>query len=412
MRRRRHQTNGEQSSVGVVYLAWHALGLGTFQRFADSYRRHPAGCDHELIVVYAGFQRQQDLSDATSVFRDVLHTHIEFSEVRFDIAYYLETARRLSSQYLCFLNTYTELTTDNWLGYLYRHISREAVGIVGAAGSYESLADSIGLQQRVIWHCRGSANRIDEQSAYYFDFVLEKNCPGAVIEPMVPLPARGIERWMERASRYLSKRKRDEAFRARWEALTSPGEVFAEYRRFPTFPNPHIRSSGFMVRRAHLAPFTPSAIKTKMDALLFESNAEGLTARIRKAGLAALVIANDGQGYDVHRWSRSSTYRLGDQAKLILTDNRSREFAGMSEAARSLHVRITWGDYAGPTPVDFPDFGYSFAKGSLSPDRPLEVKQRRLSHDPRYVGCKLALRAMRLVARVLPPGSGLPASHP
>lgn len=388
-----------QQTVGVVYLAWHALGCATFQRFADSYRRFLAGCEHELIVIYAGFEQQRDLEDAASVFQDIPHTRVEFADVKFDIGYYLETARRLTHEYLCFLNTYTEITSPNWLGYLHIHAARKHVGIVGAAGSYESLYDSFGLYQKLIWVCSVSGNKVDERAAYYFDFILRHNCPTAVVEPAIRLPPHGINRWRAQISNLIRECEQDSEFHAHWEKLTSPNMVFADFRRFPAFPNPHIRSSGFMVRRDRLLMhFEPSQIRTKLDACAFESGHESLTTLLRRAGLAAIVVANDGQGYDVPDWWRSGTFRLGNQPKLILTDNRSREFVAMPPGERSLHVRLTWGDYIGSAPPDFPDFGYAFAKGSLSPKPRRRVETRSLAFDPVYLICKVALRLMQPVA--------------
>jgi hypothetical protein len=408
---RRRSPRGAEQSVGVIYLAWHGLGRATFQRFADSYRDRPAGCKHDLIVIYAGFEQQADLQDAASVFRDIRHVAIEIPEIRLDIGYYLEAARRVSHQYLCFLNTYTQLIASNWLGHFYKHASRAHVGIVGATGSYESLADSIGMQQRVIWLCRASGNKVDEQTALYFNFLLDETCPSAIVEPLVKLPPHGIERWMEQAARFMSKCERDDGFRARWETLTQPGRMFANYRHFPTFPNPHIRTSGFMVRRLQLAAFEPSQIKTKMDAHAFESSAAGLTAQLRRAGLTAIVVTKDGRGYDVRQWPRSRTFRLGEQQNLILTDNRSRDFAGMSPAERALHVRITWGDYVGRPPVDFPDYGYAFAKAPLDPDRRQHIPGRPPSQNRKYKACKRALRLMRRLAPALSRRSGMASSR-
>jgi len=98
------------------------------------------------------------LNNAKAVFRDIPHIAVEFAELRLDIGYYLETARRLSHEFLCFLNTYTRLLTPNWLAHLYTHASRENVGIVGATASYESLFDSFGLYQKAIWATGQSGN--------------------------------------------------------------------------------------------------------------------------------------------------------------------------------------------------------------------------------------------------------------
>jgi hypothetical protein len=39
----------------------------------------------------------------------------------------------------------------------------------------------------------------------------------------------------------------------------------------------------------------------------------------------------------------------------------------MSNEERWTHIRMTWGDYVARPPAIFPDLGYSFAKGDLSP---------------------------------------------
>jgi hypothetical protein len=392
-------------AIGVVYLAWHALGRDTFTRFAESYRQQPAGCEHDLIVLYAGFGDRQALNDAHFVFRDIPHIGIEFTDLKFDIQYYLECARRVPHEYLCFLNTYTELKTPNWLTHLHKHAARDHVGIVGASGSYESLYSTIGLYHKINWLRHGSGNKVSEGTAHYYDFLIKSSGATPSVEPETVLPRARVPRWMAQTSRLIRQRESDLGFESYWATLTRPNNALADYCRFPAFPNPHIRTNGFMVRRIRLASFDPSKIETKLDACAFESGAEGLTAQLRRKGLAAIVVSRDGQGYDVSDWSRSGTFRLGDQRNLILMDNRSREFAEMSPAVRTVHTRVTWGDFLGPAPADFPDFGFHFAKRSLSATR-IESRMHLPSStsDPVYVGYKLAFRAMTLGASILTPG--------
>jgi len=66
----------------------------------------------------------------------------------------------------------------------------------------------------------------------------------------------------------------------------------------------------------------------------------------------------------VPNWSKSRTFRLGDQADLLLTDNQSRAFAAMSAGGRATYARITWGDYLA-APPDFPDLGFAFRRMPL-----------------------------------------------
>ena len=115
-----------------------------------------------------------------------------------------------------------------------------------------------------------------------------------------------------------------------------------------------------MLRRELLLDLGFSPVHSKMDASLFESGQDGLTARIRRTGLAAIVVGRDGHGFDVSDWRRSGTFRLADQGNLVIADNHSRAFESMSKGARLAHARMTWGDSLGPAPPDFPGLGISF----------------------------------------------------
>ena len=341
-------------SVGIVYLARRAEGTTVFRRFADSYRRHPAGRDHHLIVIYKGFDQRGDLLRARTVFEDLPHLGIELDDSGFDIGAYLEASRRVTHDYLCFLNTYSELSASGWLAKLADHGLREGVGIAGAMGSYESLFDSILLMRHARWACDYSLTPDDrERIAFYYGFLLGKTSGGGdtgisntALMPRLPPAIRRILRypWY------------------RWKKMARlwPGAQIIDIRQFPPFPNPHLRSNAFIVRREQLRRFDHTRIASKSDATIFESGVRGLTAQLRREGLAAIVVGRDGRGHDLPDWPQSKTFRLGDQENLLLSDNRSRSFAAMTAGARATHSRITWGDYLCPAAHDFPDFGFSF----------------------------------------------------
>ena len=82
--------------IGAVYLARCSEGIDAFKRFADSYRRHPAGLEHELIVIYKGFGERRSFEEARQIFGDLPHIGIEVDDRYYDIGSYLlaEPARR------------------------------------------------------------------------------------------------------------------------------------------------------------------------------------------------------------------------------------------------------------------------------------------------------------------------------
>lgn len=354
-----------RARIGVVYLARLAEGLQAFQKFKESYLRSAPGIDHELIVVYKGAQDEAALDGARAVFADVPHLGLTLPDTGFDIGSYLMAAAQVGHEYLCCINTFTELNAPGWLAALYSHLRLQDVGIVGATASYESIYDSLRLLDRVVWLCSEDKIRFDPKVAVYFEFLIRERNRGW-LERELARPASG---WGPKAIIRLMKRKLKARRRwpklsarmeQRWAAATSERGPLARLYRFPSFPNPHIRSNGFMVRRAHLLGASHREIGDKLDACEFESGEDSLTWQLRRQGLRAVLVDRGGKGYDVADWWHSDTFRLRDQGGLLISDNRTREFDRMSRGSKATHVWITWGDYLGAPPRDLPRLGLSF----------------------------------------------------
>jgi hypothetical protein len=340
--------------VAVVYLARWAEGVNAFRRFADTYRRHQAGMPHDLVVIYKGCDQVSQLNEARAAFAKLPHVGIELDDSGFDIGAYFAAARQLEHEFLCFLNTFTELEVDGWLALLHRYASMPNVGMAGAMGSYESLIDSVALMTKVVWYWNAGSTRHDERIAHYYDSVVDKN-------RKAQRDGRQSESFRAKLRRWIDFRTIEDRFRRHWQSLTQDGGVLSEHARFPGFPNPHIRSNGFMISRQRLLATNFPSMKSKWEAYGFESGPDSLTHQMRRLALAAVVVARNGKGYDVPDWSRSVTFRLGDQSNLILTDNQSRRFSAIGPGEQAAVVRMTWGDYLQPAPSDFPDFGVKFA---------------------------------------------------
>jgi hypothetical protein len=355
------------SMIGTVYLARHADGFPAFQRFADSYRRYPAGVDHDLIIIYKGFEHADDLRTAKALFHDLPHIGIELDDIGFDIGSYLEVGRRVSHEYLCFLNTHTEIAAPDWLAYLFRYASQDGVGVTGATGSYESLRQSWELIQMFYWLYYMRRLPYEEDVARYYVKFTEYLPAGPNSPVLTKVTKTGVIGRIFNAIRARRYQQAVRSFDTHWDKLLSPGNVFATIATIPGFPNPHVRSNGFMLRRDRLALFQALQFVTKDDACLFESGPDSLTAVLRRNGLSAIVVGRDGKGYDVPDWWRSNTFRLGQQSNMLLTDNHSRAFITMSAENRATHMRMTWGDYLASPPADCPTLGVLFRKGSLSP---------------------------------------------
>ncbi len=117
-------------------------------------------------------------------------------------------------------------------------------------------------------------------------------------------------------------------------------------RRWPAFPNVHLRSNAFMLRRELMRSLRWPDVAVKHEAWALESGKAGLTAQVLGGGLQALVVGRDGEGYEPPRWPESATFRAGGQANLLVADNRTRQWAQADPAERERLSRITWGDRA------------------------------------------------------------------
>ena len=324
-----------------------------------SYRTHAPGVDHSLIVICKGHGSESELEETRRQFGQPVEI-ISVGDDGFDIGAYINAARTLKHERLCFLNTFTEIAADNWLGILDRQLSQPAMGIVGAMGSFESVRTTIDFVAKAAWLCLVQHLPYDPDLAHQFEWLFE-----LYAQPWLQRrgwQTRTLDRLRVRASGRLALGT-PSIWREHWKGVTGyAGNLSAWLDGFPEFPNPHIRSNGFIVRREIFNRIASECPPTKESAMHFESGADGYTAKIRQLGLKAQVVDKDGTAYDVSEWPQSRTFRLGDQRGLILTDNQSRNFDAMSEGTKATHVRVTWGDYAAPAPDWYRDLGFSFTK--------------------------------------------------
>ncbi len=266
--------------IGVVHLVWAPLGPEPLRNFLRSYHAHPAGAGHELTIVLNGAGPEGPADGAA---RETLlaelegsgHTLIDLERPALDLAAYGQAARRLTHDRLCFLNSYSVILADDWLGLLAGAFEERDVGLVGASGSWESQAEWI----------RGGARHWPQQLA--------------------GLP------------------------RAR--------------RDYPRFPNPHIRTSAFMLDRRVLVEMGLEQAADKRATYLLESGRQSITRRVQERGLRAAVVGRDGRIYDVEEWPASRTFRGGDQENLLVADNQTEDYRTASPHRRRRFSRDSWG---------------------------------------------------------------------
>jgi hypothetical protein len=268
--------------IGLVHLVWAPLGPEPLRAFLRSYRAHRPGAPHELAIVLNGaqFEEPEGVSSRAALLAELHgteHRLLELDSPMLDLAAYAEAARRLEYRRLCFLNSYSVVLADDWLGRLAQALDSPEVGLAGATGSWESRATLV------------------NGSAMHWIYQLVK----------------------------LREKRRD----------------------FPPFPNPHIRTTAFMVERELLLELGLERPSDKRTAYLLESGRRSITREVQRRGRRAVVVGRDGRSYDVEQWSCSRTFRgsgRDGQSNLLVADNRTSEWEQANPEQRRLLTHYAW----------------------------------------------------------------------
>jgi hypothetical protein len=269
--------------IALVHLVWAPLGPEPLRRFLRSYRGHPAGAAHELIILLNGSDPRA--SGGSAVDRGTLlaeldgldHRLIVLERPVLDLAAYGEAAAQLEHATICLLNSYSVIQVDGWLSHLAQALQIPDVGLAGASASWESQAEWI----------RG---------------------------PLVY--------WLPQLA--LLRRARSD---------------------YPRFPNPHIRTNAFMLERLTLAQMALERATDKRAAYLLESGHQSITRQVLERGLRTVVVGRSGGVYDVEDWPASHTFRSGGQENLLVADNRTDDWINASVRLRRRLSRDAWGRF-------------------------------------------------------------------
>ena len=279
-----------EPGIGVVHLVRAANASGAVQRFLDSYRRHAAGLDHRLILVLKGFTDPGALAGLRRSWADLAVQELAVPDRDFDIGPYFTAARATPLPFLCFLNSFSVIRGAGWLELLHRPFADPSVGAVGATGSWETPA-----------HLR----------------------PG--------------EHWGPRRSRAALKLPLSCARAAFYGCF------------FAAFPNPHLRSNAFLVRREDFLALRRSRIPGKLGTRIFEAGRHSMSRQLARRGKRVLVVGASGRSYPGEAWPASRTFRAGEQDELLIADNRTEQYALADAAERRRLAAIAWGP--GPSPT-------------------------------------------------------------
>jgi hypothetical protein len=304
----------------VVYLVWGPLGRQPLERFVASYQAHPAGVDHRLVFVLNGVDQAPLRETHRALARELGADTLSLPNKVLDLEAYVAASERLEAQTVCFLNSYSQILTGGWLARLDNAAAQPKVGLVGATGSWGSQLDYLRYQ-------------LGLRSAYARVY--------------------GNREATRQAMLHLA-RARNPDTPARSRVVSWLGNLLMlalQSGSFTRFPAPHVRTNAFCISRELLLGLWPRRVRSKLGAYRLENGRWSLTARVRSEGLQPVVVGRDGISYAVEGWPESETFWQGNQANLLISDNRTEDYMLGDAERRALLSRYAWAERARPTPA-------------------------------------------------------------
>lgn len=296
--------------TAVVHLVRHANGMAPFEAFMDSYERHDAGKDHDLILLFKGFPSAEGLAPFRRRAAGKVAHELQVPDDGLDVGAYLAAARELSHERLCFLNSFSTIEADDWLGLLSQSLDMPDVGVVGATGSWGSHRSFVLFLLRL--------------PSPYRKVLGDRHTVSSAFQSIGTGPELGRLRRLVRAA----------------------GNVPREIVGYSGFPAVHVRTNAFLIERELLLSLAVGGLRSKPAAYRFEGGRRGLTAQVLARGLGALIVGRDGQAFPSERWPEADIFWQRAQRNLLVADNQTRAYTAGSPSVRETLARFAWGDRA------------------------------------------------------------------
>lgn len=294
--------------IALCHLVRKANGPEPFERFIGSYEEHDAGVDHELVIIFKGFDGPGDLEP----FRRRLEGHA-FHEVQvpddgLDVGAYFSAARELHHERVCFLNSFSAILAGGWLGHLDAALSQPGTGLVGATGSWASHR-SYGL------YLMGVPN-------VYRRVLGTRTESGPAFREAASSPKMG-------------------RIRGAAHVLAGLPKEIVGYRGFPAA---HLRTNAFAIGRALFLEHARRSLRSKTATYRFEAGAAGLTSKVIDSGMDVKMVTRGGDALAPADWSDVAVFWQGNQGELMVADNQTGTYSRAEGGVRRVLSGFAWGE--------------------------------------------------------------------
>jgi hypothetical protein len=294
--------------LALVHLVRHANGFAPFEAFMASYERFSPGREHELVLLFKGFPEPPVAYLERAEGANFLHVGDE----GLDLGAYMSAAAQLSHRLVAFVNSFSEVLVDDWLGLLAAPVEGGA-GAAGATGSWGG-----GLSYKLY----------------------QAGVPGGYADVFDD----------RRAVRVAMHEIGDAHYRgdvAHW--IGNLAYTVRDLRLLTLFPAVHLRTNAFVIPRELLLELQTGRLDSKRWAYRFESGRGNMTAQLTARGRPPVVVDRHGAVRAGPEWHEGDVFWQARQEDLLVADNQTRQYADGPPFHREVLSKFAWGLAARPT---------------------------------------------------------------
>ena len=109
-------------NICVVHLIRETNGIYPFKKFLNSYLKNKAGIDHNLLLIFKSDEKNPKIENYKNLVKGIPHQFLIIRDTDFDLGAYYLTTLRTNYKYYCFLNSFSQIRTDEWLLKMYKNL--------------------------------------------------------------------------------------------------------------------------------------------------------------------------------------------------------------------------------------------------------------------------------------------------
>jgi hypothetical protein len=318
----------ELTDTSVVYLFRKGEAFSRAKNFIFSYKKYYPKEAHKLYIIFKGFSgpKEYEVFKVKSLLKGINFSEVYYDDTGYDISVYIKITKIIETDFIIFLNSYSEIKKNNWLHMLRKAIKMDNTVLAGATASLESLKNSfiyISVITEILLRAPVFYNADFTKILFqHIDKRMIKN--SASLKCYLKYFIQEIfyfSNYFKFISKFLLKINPE-----KFKIITT--DALAKYNQQPpntswlidisTFPNPHIRTNAFIVDRLWFKQNFKIIPLTKYDCFLFESGINGLSSKATNQGFKNALVTSEKIYINHSEWHQADAFRSGQQSSLLV----------------------------------------------------------------------------------------------